>query len=87
MKISHKLCVRMNGTQFFYHDGLQSKMSVRMIKEHKCNIQNLYAKNKKTLFLIQLPLLIVNRNMTQRLSQNMKKYITESESHYGLNFL
>ena len=38
MKISHKLCVRMDGTQFFYYDGLhlQPKMSVGMIKEHEC---------------------------------------------------
>ena len=59
-------------------------MSVGMIKEHECNIQNLYTKHKKNLFLIQLPLTIVNRNVTQRLSQNMKKYLTESESQYGL---
>ena len=37
MKISHKLCVTMDGSQFFYYDGLQPKMSARMIKEHKCN--------------------------------------------------
>ena len=38
MKISHKLCVRMDGTQFFYFDGLQPKMSAGMIKEHECRV-------------------------------------------------
>ena len=26
----------MDGTQFFYYDGLQPKMSAGMIKEHEC---------------------------------------------------
>ena len=43
MKISHKLCVRMDGTQFFYYDGLQPKMSAGMIKEHECS----YVSNKQ----------------------------------------
>ena len=27
----------MDGTQFFYYDGLQPKMSAGKIKEHECN--------------------------------------------------
>ena len=35
MKISHKLCFRMDVTQFF-GDDLQPKMSAGMMKEHEC---------------------------------------------------
>ena len=41
MKISHKLCVRMGGTQFFYYDGLQPKMRAGMINEHECTYWSL----------------------------------------------
>ena len=43
MKISHKLCVRMDGTQFFIMIGLQPKMSAGIINEHECifNLTNL----------------------------------------------
>ena len=51
MKISHKLCVRMGGTQFFYYDGLQPKMRAGMIKLHECNGK----KNCNFQFLILLP--------------------------------
>ena len=33
MKISHKICVRMDETQFFYSDFLQPKRSEGMTKE------------------------------------------------------
>ena len=39
MKISKKLCFRMDGSQFFFCcDGLQPKISAGMIKDHECNI-------------------------------------------------
>ena len=36
MKISDKLCVRMDGTQFYYYDGLQPKISAGLIELHEC---------------------------------------------------
>ena len=34
LKISHKLCVRIDGTQ--YYDGLQPEMRAGIINEHEC---------------------------------------------------
>ena len=36
MKISHKLCVRIDGTHFFYYDGLQPEMRAGIINEREC---------------------------------------------------
>ena len=42
MKISHKLRVRMDRTQFFYYAGLQPNMNAGMIKEHECIISDFH---------------------------------------------
>ena len=36
MKISHKLHVRVDETQFLLYDGLQPKMRAGIINEHEC---------------------------------------------------
>ena len=36
MKISHKLHVRVDVTQFYYYDGLQPKMRAGITNEHEC---------------------------------------------------
>ena len=41
MKITHKLCFRMNGTQF---DGLQLKMRAGSINENECTSKDKGAK-------------------------------------------
>ena len=40
MKISHKLCVRIDGTQFYYYDGLQPKMSMSVVRPSRIPHRN-----------------------------------------------
>ena len=57
MKVSHKLCVRMDGTQFFYYDSLQPKMSTGMIKESMTVVTILKALHA-TLFYTDLAVIL-----------------------------
>ena len=67
MKISHKWCVRMDGTQFFYYDGLPAKnedgndkWSWVYHQQQRVVYQNLFAYDLALLFITS----IVNKKVS-----------------------